>query len=75
MMSVVAIGDGDDLQNRKGLDRFLETLNDIGHSQGSCTYPSKSQGHLKHEMGTEYNQEIPRRILRDGSQNGRAPEI
>ena len=26
-------------------------------------------------MGAEYNQEIPRRILGDGSQNGRDPEI
>jgi len=72
-MSVV-IGDSDDLQNREGLDRFLEALNIIGCTRGNCAYPSKSQGHLKHEMRTEYDQKIPRRILRDGSQNGRAPD-
>jgi len=75
VVSVVAIGDSDNLQTRKGLDRFLEMLNDIGRGRSSCTYPSKSQGHLKHEMGTEYDQEIPRRILRDGFQNTWGSEI
>ena len=73
---MVAIGESDDLQSWKGLDRSLGTLNVIGRVRGtqSCTYPSKSQGQHKHEMGTEYDQEIPRRILRDGFQKGRAPE-
>jgi len=73
-MRVVVIENSDDLQSRKGSDRFLETLNVIGRGRVSCTYTSKSQGHLKHEMGTEYDQEVPRRILRDGFQKGRAPE-
>jgi len=72
---MVVTGDSDDLQSRKGLDRFLQTLNAIGRGRRSCTYPSKSQSHLEHEMGAEYDQEVPRRILGDGSQKGRAPDI
>ena len=68
-------GNNDDLQSRKGLNRFLQTLNVVGRGRSSWTYPSKSQSHLEHEMGTEYNQEVPRRILRDGSQKRRAPDI
>jgi len=61
------------LRSWKELDRFLETR--VGRHRlrggaGGRTHPSKSQGHLKHEMGSEYNQEVPGRILRDGSQNG-----
>ena len=68
-------GNDDDLQSRKGSDRFLQTFNVVGRGRSSWTYPSKSQSHLEHEMGTEYNQEVPRRILRDGSQKRRAPDI
>ena len=56
---MVVVKDSDDLHCWKKLDRFLEkhVLNFKGHDQDrSCyTYPSKSQGHLKHEVGGEYN--------------------
>ena len=75
VMRVVVTGESGDLQSRKGSDRFLETLSAIGRGRRSCAYPSKSQSHLEHEMRTEYDQEVPRRILGDGSQKGRAPDI
>lgn len=48
------------------------------HSQerkgSSRSYPSEGQCQLEYEMGGEYEEEIPRRIFRDGSQNRRELE-
>lgn len=41
---------------------------------GRDSYPSKSQSQFEHEMGGEYEQEVPRRILSDGFQNDRELE-
>ena len=74
-MRTVVVRDNDGLPSWKELDRFLErhALDFIGYDRerSSCTYPPKNQGHLQHEVGGEYNQEVPRCILRHGSQNGR----
>ena len=47
-------------------------MDDISRSPGvgnSRAYSCKKQGYLEYEMRNEYNQEIPRRVFRDGSQN------
>ena len=38
------------------------------------TYPSKVQCQHEHEMGGEYNEEVPRCVLRNSVQNGRDTE-
>ena len=46
----------------------------MARGKNDYTHPCKVQGHLKHEMNGEYNQEIPSRILRNGFQNRRDSE-
>ena len=71
-MVVVRISDG--LRSWEELDRWLEryALDVIScgwERRSGYTYPSKSQGHLEHEVGGKYNQEVPRCIFHHDSQN------
>ena len=72
-MRMVVVRASDDLRSREKLDRFLKrhVLSVIGRGteRSDRTYPSKSQGHHKHEMGGEYNQKVPHRILCDCLKN------
>lgn len=62
------------LQNsraRKKLDAFLKneriSAGALWSSESSRAYPSQGEGHHEDKMGGEYDQEVPRRVLGDGS--------
>ena len=69
------LGSSNDLRGWNKLDRLLEVhirCHWQKWGEGMVhTYPSEKQGHLKHEMGGEYDQEVPHRILCDGPQKAR----
>ena len=49
-----------------------DALGVIGRRRGAfATYPSEIQGHHENKMGGEYDQEVPRRVFRDGSPDRR----
>lgn len=67
-------GNWEDIRARKKLDRYLEghtadVIRRIAGGNGR-THPSKIQSHHEHDMGGKNDQEIPRRIPRNGVQQG-----
>ena len=64
---------GDDSLCWKELYRFLDREARIkshllcGPERNDRAHPPKIQGHHEHKMRGEYDQEVPRRVLHDGS--------